>query len=124
MALFMITKSTYLKGRQCLKRQWFTARGLQEPEIEPDELWEERLREGAHVEGCAERLFPGGLRISPPVDDDDTPPRSWRERLNSTRDALGGSGPNKPMRSIWLLAINVPSANFRPPVCWPALNVW
>ena len=53
MALFMITKSTYLKGRQCLKRQWFTARGLQEPEIEPDELWEERLREGAHVEGCA-----------------------------------------------------------------------
>jgi len=93
MALFMITKSTYLKGRQCLKRQWFTARGLQEPEIEPDELWEERLREGAHVEGCAERLFPGGLRISPPVDDDDTPPRSWRERLNSTRDALGGSAP-------------------------------
>jgi|GEM_PF-3318774 len=53
----MITKSNYLKGRQCLKRQWLATSGLPEPEIEPDEVWEERIREGVHVESYAERLF-------------------------------------------------------------------
>ena len=89
----MITKSVYLKGRQCLKRQWFAVQGIQEPEIEPDEVWEERLREGAHVEGHAEQLFPEGVHISLPIDDDDSSPPSWRERLQSTREALRGDAP-------------------------------
>lgn len=58
-----LSKSTYLKGRQCPLRAWYAINGPPEPAIDPDEVWEEREAEGAAVEAQAATLFPTGVRI-------------------------------------------------------------
>ncbi len=88
----LITKSLYLKGRQCSKRLWFATRGIPEPETEDEDVWEERAREGAEVESLAERLFPNGIRICEPLEEDE-PILSWSERVEATHRALEGDSP-------------------------------
>lgn len=74
-----ISKSRYLKGRQCLRRLWLTAHGVVEPELEEEDVWEERIREGAQVESYAERAFPEAVRIGD--QEEDTLDGSRREEL-------------------------------------------
>ncbi len=89
----MITKSLYLKGRQCPKRLWLASRGVQEPALEPEKVWDERAREGQHVEAYAERLFPGGVAIADAGDDEDEPPAGLDERARRTGEALRRARP-------------------------------
>lgn len=84
----MITKSRYLKGRQCHKRLWLGDRGFDEPEIESKEVWEERAKEGGEVEDYAERFFPDGVRIGPPPGKSNATKPSWEERFAATQKAL------------------------------------
>lgn len=68
----MLSKSRFLKGRQCLRRLWLDVRQPPEPPIDPDEVWEMREAEGAAVEKLTESLFPGILRVADATDEDDT----------------------------------------------------
>jgi len=85
----LITKSTYLKGRQCAKRLWLASRKIAEPELESEDVWEERQLEGAEVERFAERLFPGGVSI----EEGGSGSTIWNELLRRTKDALDGNAP-------------------------------
>lgn len=86
-----ITKSAFLKGRQCHKRLWLWSRGFEEPQTETDEdLWDDREAEGALVESYAEQLFPNRERIGVAADDDEEVERrpNWQERVNATQRAM------------------------------------
>ncbi|MFN0243642.1 MAG: DUF2779 domain-containing protein [Planctomycetota bacterium] len=65
-----VSKSSFLKGRQCLRRLWLAAHGVEEPAIEADEVWDMREAEGAEVERCAERLFDAHIRIADAPDEE------------------------------------------------------
>ncbi len=84
-----ITKSTYLKGRQCAKRLWLASRKIAEPELESEDVWEERQLEGAEVERFAERLFPDGVSIEEAGSDSP----NWNVRMRRTKDALNDNAP-------------------------------
>jgi hypothetical protein len=87
----LISKSSYLKGRQCPRRLWFTLRGPREPRLDPDEVLEDRELDGARVEQVAERLFPDGLSVATPVDDDEELEQAAERggRAARTRELLG-----------------------------------
>lgn len=60
----MLTKSNYLKGRQCARRLWLAVHGPLEPAIDSDDLWEMREEDGREVEEVAESTFPGIVLIT------------------------------------------------------------
>lgn len=66
-----ISKSSFLKGRQCARRVWLVAHGVVEPAVETEDVWDLREVEGAHVEALAAELFPRAVRIAD-ADDDET----------------------------------------------------
>ncbi len=90
-----LTKSRYLKGRQCHRRIWLAVHGEVEPALESEEVWEERGAEGAELESQVATLFPNAVRIV------DAPGEEEQGELSSdldvciewTRDALSGSAP-------------------------------
>ena len=90
-----LTKSKFLKGRQCARRLWLDVNRPPEPAVEPDEIWEMREAEGAEVERIAETRFQGLLRIMDATDEDEA--REARDDLASlverTRIALLGRHP-------------------------------
>jgi hypothetical protein len=88
----LISKTSYLKGRQCPKRLWFAVNGRREPKVEPDEVLEDRELDGAVVERVAESLFPEGISIAPPADDDEAKEQASDrgERVARTQALLGG----------------------------------
>lgn len=59
----LLTKSHYLKGRQCARRLWLAVHGPREPAIDSDDLWEMREEDGRDVEELAESTFPGIVLI-------------------------------------------------------------
>ena len=79
--LTVLSKSSFLKGRQCPRRLWLAINRPPEPAVDPDEVWEMREAEGALVEAQAERLFPGIVTVSEPTDDDE--PREARPDITS-----------------------------------------
>jgi uncharacterized protein DUF2779 len=86
-----ITKSAFLKGRQCSKRLWLWNQGVEEPQTETDEdLWDDREAEGALVESYAEQLFSNRERIGAAADDDEEVERrpNWLERVSATQRAM------------------------------------
>lgn len=87
-----LSKSLYLKSRQCAKRAWFIAQDIVEPLVEDSDVWDERAREGAEVERLAAQLFPGALEIVTSSASD-----SFRfdypNRIAETREALGSEMP-------------------------------
>lgn len=64
-----ITKSSFLFGRQCRKRFWLHAHGVQEPQME--QALEDRFQaeEAERVEWLAEQLFGGCTRVGGPSPD-------------------------------------------------------
>lgn len=90
MSRTLITKSLYLKGRQCAKRIWLLAQSVEEPMIEQDAVWEERAEVGAEVESYAEQLYPHGVAIRAGAEEHG----SWESRraraIEATRAALEG----------------------------------
>lgn len=66
-----ISKSSFLKGRQCARRIWLAAHDVVEPEVESEDVWDLREVEGARVEALAAQLFPRAVRIAD-ADDDET----------------------------------------------------
>lgn len=71
-----LTKSLYLKGRQCPLRFWLAAHGHDEPAMESEDVWEDRTREGAAVEAQAESLYENPVRIAACPEDDEEDERS------------------------------------------------
>jgi hypothetical protein len=67
----VLTKSRFLKGRQCPRRLWLAAREVPEPPVESPDVWDEREMEGAAVEALAERLFDNPVHIGESDDDDE-----------------------------------------------------
>ncbi|MBK7875992.1 MAG: DUF2779 domain-containing protein [Planctomycetes bacterium] len=65
-----LSKSSFLKGRQCARRIWLAAHDEPEPELESDDIWELREAEGARVEALAAELFPGASRVVDAHDDE------------------------------------------------------
>ncbi len=90
----MLTKSDYLKGRQCPLRLWLSKHGAPEPQAESDDIWEDREAEGAEVERLAESMFDQPIRIDQPIDDDQPFPAAWdpADAAERTAAAMRGSG--------------------------------
>lgn len=90
--MLRLGKSSFLKGRQCPRRLWLALRRPPEPELESEEVWEQREAEGAEVERLAEALFPNARRIAEASEegeeDELTGDGSLRELAESTRRAL------------------------------------
>src|SRR5262245_4346542 len=91
-----LSKSNYLKGRQCGRRLWLTVHEPPEPEFDPDEVWEMREEVGTEVEKLAESLFPGTIRVL--VDHSEEPELrdggpEIADLLRRTREALRGKQP-------------------------------
>lgn len=85
-----ISKTSFLKGRQCAKRLWLHSRGLAEPAIDPDEVLRLREEEGDQVERLAEKLFPVRIRIGDPARSDEESDRrhEMELRVADTRERL------------------------------------
>jgi len=66
-----LTKSRFLRGRQCSRRLWLAVHGGPEPGIESEDIWADREAEGAAVESIAERLFSNTVRIGEADQDDE-----------------------------------------------------
>ena len=79
-----LTKTAYLRGRQCPLRLWYWGQGLGEGDPEPASQGPDMLHEAAAVEALAAELFPGGERITAAVGG----AADRREALERTRAAL------------------------------------
>lgn len=86
----LLSKSAFLKGRQCSRRLWLAAHDVAEPEVEPEDLWEEREMEGDAVEALAEQLFTGATQIGARGVDEGTAVNepTLNECLAQTRSAI------------------------------------
>lgn len=107
--LAWLTKSRFLKGRQCSRRLWLATRGIAEPVVESEDVWEEREIEGAAVEAYAELLFGGAARIIEPSAVEEVEARSATldDALAKTEVALAAHRPvlQAHLRADRLLAI-------------------
>jgi hypothetical protein len=59
-----LTKSSFLRGRQCARRLWLSRHRPPEPAVESEDVWVLREAEGAEVERAAATLFRDVLRIA------------------------------------------------------------
>lgn len=80
----LITKSRYLKGRQCARRFWLAIHGIAEPQIESEDVWSEREEEGEEVERFAARLFDAPVQIDASKDDESIEVGTLRVRADRT----------------------------------------
>ncbi len=92
----LLSKSKYLKGRQCPLRLWLAARE-KEPLIEAEEIWEMRSIEGREVEEVVATLLQDPIRIIEAPEDDENPQIDNESRLDlllkATSEALSQSKP-------------------------------
>lgn len=85
-----ISKSIFLKGRQCPKRLWYAVMGPAEPPVEPEEVLHDRESDGALVERLAQDLFPEGISIAEPEDEEEVQEQqpNQAERVDLTNQAI------------------------------------
>tara|TARA_R110002096_G_scaffold51516_3_gene134645 strand:+ start:34281 stop:35840 length:1560 start_codon:yes stop_codon:yes gene_type:complete len=87
-----LTKTAFLEGRQCDLRLWRTGQGIAEYSVGDGDMdpVADFIAESALVESYAYDLFPGGVGIIEPVnDDEEAEVRPNRDaRIESTRHAL------------------------------------
>ena len=60
----VLTKSNYLAGLQCSKLLWIS-KNAKDRLPEPDEIQQQKFRDGDKVQEIAERLFPEGVDLNP-----------------------------------------------------------
>lgn len=88
-----LSKSRFLKGRQCPRRLWFAAHGVPEPEVVSEDVWEEREAEGAELERQVALLYPDAVRILDAPEDEDEGHADLDASIERTRAALTGTAP-------------------------------
>lgn len=90
-----LSKSRFLKGRQCPRRLWLAAHGVAEPEVVSEDVWEEREAEGAELERQVATIYPDAVRILDAPEEEEQGER--RDDLagstRRTREALEGAAP-------------------------------
>ena len=82
----VLSKTRTLRGLQCRKLLWWTAREPAAPELAIDPLVQARLDQGRAVGAAARAHVPGGVLIDLPHD-------AYDARLSATRDALARGAP-------------------------------
>jgi len=81
-----LSKSRFNAGLQCHKYLWLKVHEPEAPELEPDEVLQDRFDQGIRVGELARERFPGGVLV-------DLPHNAGRQRVAATRKALDDRAP-------------------------------
>ncbi len=76
-----LSKSRFVRGWYCPNWLWWSVHEPDAPELQPDHLAEDRMRQGNRVGERACEEFPGGVLIDLPYD-------AYDEKIEATRQAL------------------------------------
>ena len=79
-----LSKSRFVRGRQCHKLLWWTVHEPDAPELVPDRVLEDRFDQGRQVTELARQRFPGATLLAPGADE---------SRVEATRLALDFGAP-------------------------------